>query len=105
MLPSISKASSKRVEKTTAKIHAALGQTEQHRTQSVERLEAIIKSAELKRADLQKQLPELSCAADVAVGENRDTAHRDYLRAKDNIRRCDQVFNSAKRELIIARNL
>ena len=104
-LPTSNQRTNARVQKSRDAVHAALGRTEQHRAQSVERLEAIIASADAKRIDLQKRLPDLARAAETATGEERDSAHRAYLSATDLIRCCDQVHNAAKHELITARNL
>lgn len=92
-----------KVEKARKSLHNALGRTETHRNKAVSRLEAIAKAAELKRADLQKQLPTLAAKAEGATDE-RSAAHGAYLQAVQNMRQCDQVYSGAKRELIVARN-
>ncbi len=94
----------KTVGRAQTRIHGQLARTQSQNAVNVQRLQEIVAAAEQKGAALQKQLPQLSQLADVAVGEERDTSHRNYLQAVQNIQRCTQIRDAASRELIIARN-
>ncbi|RYX84207.1 hypothetical protein EON83_10955 [bacterium] len=93
------------VNAARSRVHGQLGRTQKHRDENAARLEEIVTAADARHADLQKQLPGLASKAESAQGEERDAHHRAYLDAVTQANQCAQIHGSAKRELIIARNL
>lgn len=94
-----------KVQAAQGQLHGQLARTQKHVVQNITRLEAVCAAADAQHSSITKQLPQLRTKAVSAVGEERDTHHRNYLRAIANRNACARVHGAAKRELIIARNL
>lgn len=94
-----------KIQPAQSRLTGQLARSEVHRATNVARLEQIVAAADAKHKALNAQIPDLARLADSAVGEERDTAHRDYLVAIQDRHNCARVHGAAMRQLIIAKNL
>ena len=87
------------------RIIKALEDSERHRASIIATAKSIQGAALSMQDKLNDALPDLARKAESAEGEDRQAAYSEYLGARQNLHRCEQAYQRARRQEAIAERI